>query len=108
MQTTAELKPDLQTNLSKEEVQTLLAIKLYEMEHLSLGQAAKLAGYSKRAFIEILGRHKVPVLIILPMSYAWRWACERTGRQRPHLTVGVLAQAKQKNNHRTQTNFRQT
>ncbi len=66
MQNTVELKLDLPSNLSKDEVQTLLAIKLYETERLSLGQAAKLAGYSKRAFIEILGRNNVPMFNYSP------------------------------------------
>lgn len=66
MQTTVELKLDLPLKLSKEEVQMLLAIKLYETERVSLGQAAKLAGYSKRAFIEILGRQHVPVFNYSP------------------------------------------
>lgn len=66
MQTTVKLKLDLPSNLSKEEVQMLLAVKLYETERLSLGQAAKLAGYSKRAFMEILGRQKVPVFNYSP------------------------------------------
>ena len=66
MQTTVELKLELPSNLAKDEVQTLLAVKLYETERVSLGQAAKLAGYSKRAFIEILGRHKVSVFNYSP------------------------------------------
>ncbi len=66
MQTTVELKLDLPSNLTKDEVQTLLAVKLYETERVSLGQAAKLAGYSKRAFIEILGRYKVPIFNYSP------------------------------------------
>ena len=66
MQTTVELKLELPSNLSKNEVQTLLAIKLYETERVSLGQAARLAGYSKRAFIEILGHYKVPVFDYSP------------------------------------------
>jgi predicted HTH domain antitoxin len=41
------------------ELKTLLASKLYEREELSLGQAAKLAGLSKRAFIEIMGNYDV-------------------------------------------------
>ena len=61
MQNTVELTLDLPLNLTKDEVQTFLAVKLYETERVSLGQAAKLAGFSKRAFIEILGRHRVPV-----------------------------------------------
>ena len=39
----------------------LLATKLYEQGKLSLGQAAELAGYSKRTFMELLGRYNVPV-----------------------------------------------
>jgi predicted HTH domain antitoxin len=53
-----ELPPDLTT----EEARLLLAIKLWETEKLSLGQAARFAGYSKRAFIEILNKHGLPVL----------------------------------------------
>lgn len=66
MQNTIELKLDLPVNISEEEVQTLLAVKLYENERISLGQAARLAGYSKRAFIEILGRHQIPVFNYSP------------------------------------------
>jgi predicted HTH domain antitoxin len=66
MQTTIELKLDLPSNFTNDEVQTLLAIKMYETERLSLGQAAKLAGYSKRAFIEILGRNNVPIFNYSP------------------------------------------
>jgi predicted HTH domain antitoxin len=35
----------------------ILAGELYEREKLTLGQAADLAGFSKRAFIEIMGRY---------------------------------------------------
>lgn len=66
MLNTVELKLELPSNLSKDEVQTFLAVKLYEAERVSLGQAAKLAGYSKRTFIEILGRHQVPVFNYSP------------------------------------------
>jgi predicted HTH domain antitoxin len=43
-----------------------LAIKLYELGCLSLGQSAKLAGYSKRAFIELLEKYGVPVVAYSP------------------------------------------
>jgi predicted HTH domain antitoxin len=66
MTNTVELTLDLPPNLSKDEVQTFLAVKLYETERVSLGQAAKLAGFSKRAFIEILGKYKVPVINYSP------------------------------------------
>lgn len=66
MLNTVELKLELPSNLSKDEVQTFLAVKLYETGRVSLGQAAKLAGFSKRTFIEILGRHQVPVFNYSP------------------------------------------
>ena len=66
MSNTVELTLDLPANLSKDEVQTFLAVKLYETERISLGQAARLAGFSKRTFIEILGKYKVPVINYSP------------------------------------------
>jgi predicted HTH domain antitoxin len=66
MSNTVEITLDLPSNLTKDEAQTLLAVKLYETERASLGQAARIAGYSKRAFIEILGRYKVPVINYSP------------------------------------------
>jgi predicted HTH domain antitoxin len=38
------------------------AIELFKQGELSLGQAAALAGYSKRAFIELLGKLGIPVV----------------------------------------------
>jgi predicted HTH domain antitoxin len=48
-------------NLDEREAKTMLAAKLYEKGSLSLGQAAELAGYSKRTFIELLGSYEVSV-----------------------------------------------
>jgi len=48
-------------NLDEKEAQTLLAAKLYEKGSLSLGQAAELAGYSKRTFMELLANYEVSV-----------------------------------------------
>lgn len=42
-------------DLNEPELKIILAGELYEREKLSLGQAADLAGLSKRAFIEIMG-----------------------------------------------------
>jgi predicted HTH domain antitoxin len=56
-----ELRVTLPFNLSEDEAKLLLAVKLYEVGKVSLGQAAKLAGFSKRAFIEVLGRYHVPL-----------------------------------------------
>ena len=63
---TTELKVELPTGLSDDEAKVLLAIKLYEVGKASLGQAAKIAGCSKRAFMEILGRYQVPVFNYSP------------------------------------------
>lgn len=39
----------------------IIASKLYEEGKLSSGQAAEIAGLSKRAFIELLGRYGVSI-----------------------------------------------
>jgi predicted HTH domain antitoxin len=39
----------------------IVAAKLYEDAKLSSGQAAKIVGLSKRAFIEMLGKYNVSV-----------------------------------------------
>jgi predicted HTH domain antitoxin len=57
---------ELPPEVSEDEARLLLAIKLYELGCLSLGQSAKLAGYSKRAFIELLGKYGVPVVAYSP------------------------------------------
>lgn len=57
----SELRLKLPPEVSPEEAMILLAAKLYERGTLSLGQAAEVAGYSKRAFIEVLGKYGVPV-----------------------------------------------
>ncbi len=38
------------------------AITPFEIGRLSCGQAAEFAGYSKRAFMELLGKHAVAVI----------------------------------------------
>lgn len=47
--------------ISEEDVRILLAIKLFEVGKVSLGQAAKIANFSKRAFIDVLGHYQIPV-----------------------------------------------
>ena len=66
MQNTIELTLNLPPQITKDETQTLLAIKFYETGRLSLGKAAELAGYSKRAFIEVLGHHQIPIFNYSP------------------------------------------
>jgi len=48
-------------SLDERELLIMLATKLYERGKLSLGQAAELAGFSKRAFVEVLGSYDVSV-----------------------------------------------
>lgn len=48
-------------NLDEKETKTLLAAKLYEKGSLSLGEAAAIAGYSKRVFMELLANYNVSV-----------------------------------------------
>lgn len=48
-------------SLDTKEAKTLLAAKLYEKGALTLGQAAELAGYTKRTFMELLADYEVSV-----------------------------------------------
>lgn len=47
-------------NLRDDEIRLLLAIKLLEEGLVSLGKAAEVAGYSERAFAEILLKRGTP------------------------------------------------
>jgi predicted HTH domain antitoxin len=49
-------------DLSAQEAAMLLAAHLYEQGKLTLGQAAEVAGYSKRTFMELLGQYGVSVI----------------------------------------------
>jgi predicted HTH domain antitoxin len=48
-------------DIDDKEISMLVAAKLYEQGKLSLGQAAELAGFSKRTFAELLGRYNVSI-----------------------------------------------
>ena len=61
MQTLQIQLPDF-INIEPREIQLLLASKLYEKGILSVGQAAQMAGLSKRTFMELLGDYQVSVL----------------------------------------------
>lgn len=50
--------PDM-TNLTEADLKMFLASKLYESKQMSLGQAADVAGMSKKTFTEMLGRYGV-------------------------------------------------
>ncbi len=66
MMNVSELKVNLPPGLSVDEARLLLAIKLYEAGKATMGQAARLAGYSRRTFIEVLGRYQIPVFNYSP------------------------------------------
>ncbi|WP_242203922.1 UPF0175 family protein [Aestuariivivens insulae] len=48
-------------DLKDHDFSMIIAAKLYEDAKLSAGQAAEVAGLSKRAFIEILGKYGVSI-----------------------------------------------
>ncbi len=48
-------------DLDNREVRLLVASKLYEQGKLSLGQAAEVAGLSKRTFAEIVSKYNVSI-----------------------------------------------
>ncbi len=56
-----EVRVKLPHYVSEDEARTLLAVKLFEVGRVSLGKAAEIAGYTKPAFIDVLGKYKVPV-----------------------------------------------
>ena len=49
----------LSAELDKRDTVVMLAAKLYESGKLTLGQAAEVAGYSKRTFMELLSDYNV-------------------------------------------------
>ena len=57
-------------DIQAEEMKLLLAATLYGQGRLSLGQGAEMAGLSKRAFMEALGRHGISVFNQAPESLA--------------------------------------
>jgi len=60
MQTVILNIPD-NVEVDSNEVAMLVAAKLYEQGKLSLGQAAEIAGLTKRTFAELLGRYSVSI-----------------------------------------------
>jgi predicted HTH domain antitoxin len=48
-------------DLENKDIAMLLATRLYELGTLSLGQAAELAGLTKRTFAELLGNYNVSI-----------------------------------------------
>jgi predicted HTH domain antitoxin len=65
-----QLTVDLPSHVTADEARLLLSIKLYEDERISLGKAAEMAGYSKRAFMDVLSKKGIPVINISPDDLA--------------------------------------
>jgi len=61
MNGTIELTLPKCVDVSDFELKMIIAAKLYELGRLSSGQAAEVAGLSKRTFLEILGKYNVSV-----------------------------------------------
>lgn len=62
----SQLTTDLPSQVPADEARLLLSIKLYEAERVSLGKAAELAGYSKRASMRLLSEEGISVVNISP------------------------------------------
>lgn len=58
---TITLPPDLEKQISQEEAALHLAIGLFADDKLTLGQAAAVAGISQPAFMQELGKRKIPL-----------------------------------------------
>lgn len=61
MNATIELSLPKNVDVSDFEIKMIVAAKLYELGKLSSGQAADVAGLSKRTFLELLGKYNVSV-----------------------------------------------
>lgn len=57
-------------DIDEDEARFYLALKLFEEGKLTIGQAAKLSRYSKPTFMELLGRHRIPLFDYPPRELA--------------------------------------
>jgi predicted HTH domain antitoxin len=48
-------------DLDSKEIVMIVATRLYDQGRLSLGQAAEMAGVTKRAFAELLGKYNISI-----------------------------------------------
>lgn len=58
---TVNLKIPDTVDLDDKDIAMIVASTLYERGKLSLGQAAELAGLTKRTFVELLGKYDVSI-----------------------------------------------
>ncbi len=66
----SQLTIDLPPDIEPDEARLLLSMKLFEVGKLSLGQAATMAGYTKRTYMELLGKQGIPVIDYPPEELA--------------------------------------
>lgn len=57
-----ELTVELPEFVTAEEARLMIAIQLFQEERVSCGRAAEIAGLEKAAFIQELGRRRIPVI----------------------------------------------
>ena len=62
MNGTVELNFPKSVDINDFEIKMIVASKLYELGNISAGQAAEVAGVTKRTFIELLGKYNISVL----------------------------------------------
>jgi predicted HTH domain antitoxin len=53
---------DLPADVTDDEARLLLALRLFEERRVSAARAAELAGYSRRAFMELLAHRGLPLV----------------------------------------------
>lgn len=56
----------LPDSVTEAEARLQLSARLFEIGRLSCGQAAEMAGYSKRTYMELLGKLGIPVFDYSP------------------------------------------
>jgi predicted HTH domain antitoxin len=55
------LPPEIESRISREEAALHLALGLYAVEKVTLGQGAAIAGLSQPQFLQELGRRQIPI-----------------------------------------------
>jgi predicted HTH domain antitoxin len=59
--TANQMTVELPIDVTPEEAQLAMAVRLYQKGRVSLGRAAMIAGFSKRAFMDVLRREGVAI-----------------------------------------------
>lgn len=55
--------PDLPPNVGEAHARLLLAVRLFQEDEVSVGQAARIAGLSYRAFLDALRERDIPAFV---------------------------------------------